>query len=299
MLLTIDYSYLKKWKPIVLTTLIVELVYQSIIYFHPENIGWLRSGQFSWLHTLEYVFVDQILIECISVAILFQVIRIYGTTLRLFEVHLSPKELVKYELKFLPAILVAFFFFAPFTLTARFLYHYLPDLNWDDYFAMYFYSTELYLIYLAPVFFVGYVILNVNLIRTYNEQLSETGVQLSREKHQKMRTRLWAMDDFGEVFLDINKIQWIERKDRKTFATVEAETYRLKENLTQLEEKLSPDQFVRISRSVIVNLSEVANYSFWENDKYILRMRASGVEFVMSRDRLNKIKDLLLAEMSK
>ena len=295
MLLTLEYSYLKKWKPIVLTTLFVELIYQSIIYLHPENIEWMRSGQFSVLHTLQYVFIDQILIECISVAILFQVIRIYGTKLRLFELQLNASEIIKYQLKFLPALLVSFFFFAPFTLTTRFLYHYIPNLNWQDYFDMYVYSLELYLIYLAPVFFVGYVIINVNLIRHYNDQLSKTGVQLSKEKQRMTRTRLWASDDFGELFLDTDKIKWIERKDRKTFAKVDGEAYRLKETITQLEEKLNADQFVRINRSVIVSLTEVLNYSFWENDKYILRMKSEGVEFVMSRDRLNKIKNLLLA----
>ena len=296
MLLTINYSYLKKWKPILLTTFLVEVVYQFIGYFHPENMEWLSSDQFSIGHALQYVLIDQALIECISVAILFQVIRIYGTKLRLFEVQLSPKELVKYELKFLPALLIAFFFFAPFTLTVRFLYHYLPDLNWDDYFEMYFYSTRLYLIYLAPVFFVGYVIINVNLIRNYNEQLSKTGAQLSKEKNRATRTRLWATDDFGEVFLDTNKIKWIERKDRKTFARVEDENYRLKENITQVEEKLSRDAFVRINRSVIVKLSEVLNYSFWENDKYVVRMKGTDIEFVMSRERLNKIKGRFLQE---
>lgn len=298
MLLTLDYSYLKKWKPIALTTLIVELIYQAIIYLHPENIEWMRTGQFSVAHTLQYVFIDQILIESISVAILFQVIRVYGTKVRLFELRLSARDILKYELKFLPALLVAFFFFAPFTLTTRFFYHYLPDLNWDDYFAMYFYSTELYLIYLSPVFFVGYVIINVNLIRHYNEQLSQTGVELSKEKQRMKRTRLWASDDFGELFLETEKIKWIERSDRKTLARVDDDTYRLKENITQLEEKLDPDQFVRINRSVIVNLSEVLNYSFWENDKYILRMKESDAEFVMSRDRLNKIKDVLLSEVA-
>lgn len=298
MLLNIDYSYLKRWKPIVLTTLIVELIYQCIIYLHPENIGWLRSGDFSLAHTLQYVFIDQVLIEMISVTILFQILRVYGTTLRLFELQLSAKEIIKYELKFLPALLLAFFFFAPFTLTTRFLYHYAPNLIWEDYFDMYFYSTELYLIYLAPVFFVGYVIINVNLIRHYNDQLSKTGVQLSKEKQRMTRNRIWASDDFGELFLETEKIKWIERKDRKTIAMAGGESYRLKENISQLEEMLSPDSFVRINRGVIVNLSEVLNYSFWENDKYILRMKESDQEFVMSRDRLNKIKDLLLSEVA-
>ena len=298
MLLTIEYSYLKKWKPIVLTTFIVIFLYQAIVYLHPANSEWISSEQFSLWNTLKFVFIDQIAIECITVAILFQVIRIYATRLRLHEVRLSAKDILLYELKFIPALLASFFFFAPFTLTTRFVYHHVPKFNWEDYFEMYFYSTELYLTYLTPVLFVGYVIINVNLIRNYNAQLSATGMQLSKEKQRMTRTRLWASDDFGELFLDTEKIKWIERKDRKTFAAANDETYRLKETITQLEEKLNPDQFVRINRSVIVQLSEVLNYSFWENEKYILRLKSDDKEFVMSRDRLNKIKDVLLASAS-
>ena len=281
MLLTIDYAYLKKWKPIVLTTFFVILLYQAIVYLHPANTEWIGSEQFSLLNTLQFVFIDQILIECITVAILFQIIRIYATRLRLFELQLSMGEILKYQVKFLPVLLVAFFFFAPFTLTTRFVYHYFPVLSWADYFEMYFYSIELYLTYLTPVLFVGYVIINVNLIRQYNEQLSKTGAQLSKEKQRMTRTRLWASDDFGELFLDTEKIKWIERKDRKTLAAANDETYRLKETITQLEEKLNPDHFVRVNRSVIVQLSEVLNYSFWENEKYILRLKSDEKEFVI------------------
>ncbi len=117
---------------------------------------------------------------------------------------------------------------------------------------------------------------------------------MQKEKNRKTKNRLWATDDFGEVFLDTAKIQWIERVDRKTFASTESDRYRLKENITEIEEKLDPEVFIRINRSVIVNLENVLNYSFWENDKYVLRIKDSEKEFVMSRDRLNKIKGKLL-----
>lgn len=294
MLLKIDYHFLKGWKPVIVTTLILELIFLSIIYFHPENMDWIGSEYFSVGNLLRFVFIDQFLIECITVWILFRLIRLYGHFFKLNELHLNTKEIGKYELKFLPVFLLAFFVFAPITLTVRFLYHYLPDLNWGDYFNEYVYSVELYFSYLPPVLLVGYTILNVNLIRLYNQQLHQTSVDLTKQKQQMTRTRLWASNDSGELFLDIEKILWIERKDRKTLAAVESEEYRLKETITELEEKLDPDQFVRISRSVIVSLEHVLNYSFWENDKYIVRIKNSNKEFVMSRERLKKIKDKFL-----
>lgn len=298
MWLTLNYDLLKRWKPILMTTLVIEIVYQAIIYLHPENLDWVGSEYFSLSNTLRFIFIDQLLIECATVAIIFQLIRVYGTKLKLTDLKLSIREIVVYELKFLPILLVSFFFFAPVTLTLRFLYHHTPELNWEIYFSEYFYSATLYFNYLTPVFLIGYIIINVNLIYQYNLQLGETKQDLHKVKRSNAKSRLWASDEFGEVFLETDKILWIVREDRKTFAVTDSDKYRLKENITELEDKLDANTFIRINRSTIVNLEYVLNYSFWENDKYILRMKVDDHEFVMSRDRLHKIKDRLLPEES-
>lgn len=295
MWLSLNYDLLKRWKAILLTSLIVVITYQVLVYFHPENLGWMQSDYFSWSNLVQFVLIDQILFECITVAILFYLIRQYARIFSLNQIKLNPKEILIYELKFLPVLLLAFFVFAPFTLTVRFLYHSLPSPDWSEYFDGYFYSTQLYIVYLFPSLLFGYGIINANLIVQYNEQLGRTKRILMKEKNKKTKNRLWATDDFGELFLDTVKIQWIERENRKTFAITDSDKYRLKENITELEEKLNPEAFIRINRSTIVNLEYVLNYSFWENDKYILRMKGSNKEFVMSRDRLNKIKIQLLS----
>ena len=295
MSLSLDYDLLKNWKAVVLTSATVVMIYQVLVYFHPENLGWTESEYFSWRNLIQFILIDQMLIECITVSIIFFLMRKYAQFQSLDQIKLQPREILLYELKFLPVLLLAFFVFAPFTLTVRFLYHSLPDPDWSEYFEEYFYSIQLYIVYLFPSLLFGYGILNVNLIIQYNQQLNETKSTLIKEKNRKKKERLWATDNFGEVFLDVEQIRWIVREDRKTFAITESEKYRLKENISQLEEKLHPEQFLRINRSTIVNLEWVLNYSFWENDKYILRMKdKSQTEFVMSRERLNKIKEQLL-----
>ncbi|MTI39429.1 LytTR family DNA-binding domain-containing protein [Fulvivirga lutimaris] len=131
-------------------------------------------------------------------------------------------------------------------------------------------------------------------MRIYNEQLGKTREDLHTTKTQRIKERLMASDEFGEVFVEVNKILWIEREDRKTFIHTIEDKYRLKENISEIEAKLNPDRFVRINRSSIINLECLLNYSFWENDKYIVRLKDSDKEFVMSRERLQKIKHLLL-----
>ena len=277
-----------------LTTLIVIVAYLAIIYLHPENLDWVGSDEFSMANLIRFVLIDQFLIECITVAMVFQLIRIYANKAGLTEVRLQPKELLLYELKFLPLLLITFFFFAPFSLTARFLLHYLPDLVGAVYFDEYFYSLKLYINYLPPVLLIGYFIINVNLLRIYNEQLGQTREDLHTTKTRRIKERLMASDEFGEVFVEVEKIFWIEREDRKTFAHTSEDRYRLKESISEIEAKLNPDRFVRINRSSIINLECLLNYSFWENDKYIVRLKDSDKEFVMSRERLQKIKHLLL-----
>ncbi len=296
MWLELNYKLLGSRRAVLITTITVVLVYNFIVYLHPENLGWIRSDHFSFSNAIQFLIVDQILLELISASIIFQLIRFYAERLRLFEVRLAIKELIIYQLKFLPVLLVAFFFFAPFTLTARFLYHNFSNISWDVYFESYFYSSTLYVVYLLPVLLYGYGIINANLIVQYNQQLGKTKLDLREAKKPKLKSRLWAADEWGEMFLDVDKIFWIERSDRKSFAKTELEKYRLKENITELEDKLDPNKFVRINRGTLVNMEFVQNYSFWENDKYVLRMNdANKSEFVMSRERLQKIKHMFLA----
>lgn len=290
MRLSLDYDLLRDWRAILIATFFMVIAYQSIIYLHPENIDWIGSDDFSVSNLFWFLLVDQFLIECITVTLVFVLIRFYARKLDLSDVRLEPKQLFYYQLKFLPILLTAFFVFAPFSLSARYLLHYAPNLDKTAYFEEYFYSLKLYINYLTPILLVGYSIININLIKIYNEQLGKTKSDLNETKRKRKNVKLRAKDDYGELLLDLDRIIWIERSDRKTFAYTLDEKYLLRESISQLEEKLDAFEFIRINRAVVVNLSYLLNYSFWENDKYIVRIKSSDKEFVMSRERLNKVK---------
>lgn len=85
-----------------------------------------------------------------------------------------------------------------------------------------------------------------------------------------------------------------KKKRAKNFRSNRYQSIQRQGNDCGTGKKLAPNAFVQINRSVIINLRELLNYSFWENDKYIVRMKDSDKEFVMSRLRLKKIKDKLL-----
>lgn len=61
----------------------------------------------------------------------------------------------------------------------------------------------------------------------------------------------------GVVLVDPNEIDWIEADDYYAVIHVGNKRYLLRESLASLEERLPPEQFVRVHRSAIVNCDRV------------------------------------------
>ena len=101
-----------------------------------------------------------------------------------------------------------------------------------------------------------------------------------------------AKDNEGEVLLEVNEIFRLQKIDRKYYAISQEGQFVVNKTIQELEKALDPQLFVRVNRSTIINLNYLKNYAFWENEKYIVRLK-DGSEFVMSRNRYNKIKEQL------
>lgn len=297
MQLHLHYQLLKKPKVILIATALVVLSYNALYYFHPSNQNWMGDSDFSWGNLLHYLVVEQYLMEIITHTMLFWLIRRYARWRELFYLSLTPVAIFKYLLQFLPVMLVAFVFFNPLTQSARFLLDEQDNLSLDIYLYDYVLNWRLYLVYLIPVFLGGYGILITNLVVLHNRQLASTSQdveKLKAEREKQYPSRLIARDDWGEVPVNMGSVMWFEKEDRKYFAHTLKGKLRTRETLSELESSVDPSKFVRVNRAVLVNIDFIQNYSFWENEKYILRMRDKNqTEFVMSRDRLNKIKSKL------
>lgn len=284
----IDYHFLKSWKPILIISSIVVLLFQGFFYLHPANHAWMFNGNFSWVNLLRFLFIDQIFLECISVGILFRLIIAYSNYFKIDEFSLSFRGISHYFLKFLPLFLVSFFLFSPATLTARFLFHHLPTLPWSMYWQEYFFlSSELYLVYLIPALMYGYGGLMINLLYHHKKESRQ-----KKEKSDSFPKHLEVKNASGLQILETQKINWIERENRKyhVFSTVGEFLTDL--TITELESILDPQQFIRVNRASLVNIDQIQGYSFWENEKYILRLH-NGKEFVVSRQRMKGVKERL------
>lgn len=105
---------------------------------------------------------------------------------------------------------------------------------------------------------------------------------------------LEVINENGNIPIKVSDIYWIEKKARTYEVKTLEKKYFIRKTLNELEEVLVPKGFIRINRSVLVNRKYVYNYSFWEYDKFILRMKDEGdTEFIVSRDRMRQIKNQL------
>ncbi len=97
-----------------------------------------------------------------------------------------------------------------------------------------------------------------------------------------------------------NKIEVIEQADLiriyassgKVFAVTHKGEYALRLRLYEIEERLPPHQFVRISNSEIINLKNVNNFDFSFTGTICVKL-ANGTITYVSRRYVSKLKKIL------
>lgn len=96
------------------------------------------------------------------------------------------------------------------------------------------------------------------------------------------------------------KIKVLEQEDLirvyagngKVFAVTEAGEYTLRLRLYELEQRLNPRQFVRISNSEIINLKKVKNFDLSFTGTICVEL-VNGTKTYVSRRYVSKVKEIL------
>jgi two-component system LytT family response regulator len=139
--------------------------------------------------------------------------------------------------------------------------------------------------------------------RTY---LNGQGTEAVRERligliHQlspqsKPIARLAVKAEGRVVFLKMTEIDWIEATGNYLGLHVGKDNYLLRGRLSELEKKLSTDQFFRIHRSTIVNLDRVKEFrpSFKGDGVVVLK---DGARLAASRNCAQKLQEFLEAQL--
>jgi two-component system, LytTR family, response regulator len=97
----------------------------------------------------------------------------------------------------------------------------------------------------------------------------------------------------GRVFfLRVDEIDWIEAAANYVKLHAGGEAHLLRETINGLAAKLDPDKFLRIHRSIIVNLERVKEIQPWFHGDYVIIMQ-DGAQLTSSRNYREQLRKLL------
>lgn len=80
------------------------------------------------------------------------------------------------------------------------------------------------------------------------------------EQPRSYPSRFLVKDGEKEILLPVEKVDWVEAAQYYCCLHTNGRQYMLRETITELDNRLSPTQFVRIHRSSIVNLDRIREF---------------------------------------
>jgi two-component system, LytTR family, response regulator len=93
-------------------------------------------------------------------------------------------------------------------------------------------------------------------------------------------------------YVDPSEVEWIEADDYYASLQLHGRSHLLRKTLTELESELDPLQFIRIHRSVIVNLTHVRDVRTDSSGRHSVAM-AGGRRLPLSRSRKDHLHRML------
>jgi len=91
-----------------------------------------------------------------------------------------------------------------------------------------------------------------------------------RDAERQRRARLLIRHADGAFFLRTESIDWIEAADKLVRIHAGKHVYEQREALARIERHLDPEQFVRVSRSAIVNIDRIREIQPWFNGEHLV-----------------------------
>jgi two-component system, LytTR family, response regulator len=294
MRIPLTFRFTKKFEDIVFASIGSVIFFQVVNLLSP-NHGELRPlFEGRYLDYFKELFSFYFAFEPISVFILFQLLHLYLRVFNMYSMKAEWSAIFIYLAKLFPLIALSIFIFGPITNSVRYLVMYYPRISWNVYFPEFFFTWVMYQRYFVAVFFFGYASFSYNMFRDYDDwQRKRIKFLLQKETQSTspFLSQLTIYDEQGKGLIKVEDVLFFKVDLKKYYAQIIGQQYEIEATLTELEATLDMDQFFRVNRSVIINLKYFKNYSFWENDKYIVRIAGSKEEFSIQRTRLKELKD--------
>ena len=108
---------------------------------------------------------------------------------------------------------------------------------------------------------------------------------------QRSVRRLAVRSAGRTVFVDVNDIDWIEAAENYVEIHAARATHLLHVSMNTLEKSLDPSVFVRIHRSIIVNITRIKELQAASHGEYVITLD-SGVRLQSGRTYSDRVKSL-------
>jgi two-component system LytT family response regulator len=116
--------------------------------------------------------------------------------------------------------------------------------------------------------------------------------ELNARDRARGRDRLVVRTPERAIFLRTETIDWIEAAGKFVHLHVGRTVHALRESMAELEQELDPARFLRISRSVIVNLDRIQEVQPWFQGDYVLIL-SDGTRLTSTRGYRENMRRLL------
>ena len=124
------------------------------------------------------------------------------------------------------------------------------------------------------------------------EESHETISTITAALPEQYRDKLLIKGKEQMIFVDKNDIIFIERSASATNITTTEEVYTTSVSLHDLEEKLSPAEFMRCHKSYIINLSRITRIEPYGRWTYIVRLKGTENTALMTSQNYDEIKKM-------
>jgi two-component system, LytTR family, response regulator len=116
--------------------------------------------------------------------------------------------------------------------------------------------------------------------------------ELNARDRARGRDRVVVRTPERAIFLRTDTIDWIEAAGKFVHLHVGRTAHALRESMAELEQELDPARFLRISRSVIVNLNRIQEVQPWFQGDYVLIL-TDGTRLTSTRGYRENMRRLL------
>src|SRR4029079_3621094 len=107
----------------------------------------------------------------------------------------------------------------------------------------------------------------------------------------RAKTDRVVVNSGGRIFfVRTSEIDWIEAAGNYVKLHVGNDSHLIREKMNAVEQKLSPETFVRIHRCHIVNIEQVRELQPWFNGEYVVFLK-NGTRVTLSRGYRERLQD--------